>query len=75
MIKRILQKVREEIGSIEMCRKCYAFRQENSWHFEKPEYFLENDVEERLVKFIECPSCAEEAFTTSVAMYEMEYAN
>lgn len=75
MIKKILKKVQEEMGTLEMCRKCYSFRQEGGWHFERAEYFLENDVEEKLVKFIQCPACTEEALSAPLAMYEMEYAS
>ena len=69
MLKKVLKR-KEEVGIIEMCRKCYAFRQENGWHFERPEYFLENDIEEKIVRFIQCPACSEEALT----MYDVEYA-
>ena len=69
MLRKVIKR-EEESGILEMCRKCYAFRQENGWHFERPEYFLENEVEEKIVRFIQCPTCVEEA----VSMHDMEFA-
>lgn len=57
-------------GVLEMCRKCYAFKYDNEWHFEKPEHLLEHDPEEEvLVQFSQCSACVEEA----LAIYDMEY--
>jgi|GEM_PF-4798138 len=81
MLRKILKTKRESIqnskiihgresGILEMCRKCYSFKYDNSWHFERPEYLLENDSEEKTsVKFSQCPACIEE----SLAMYDVEY--
>jgi hypothetical protein len=56
---------------LEMCRKCYAFKYDNSWHFERPEYLLEKDADEKIsVRFGLCSACVEEA----LALYDMEYA-
>lgn len=56
---------------LEMCRKCYAFKYDNSWHFERPEYLLEKDADEKVsVRFGLCSACVEEA----LALYDMEYA-
>jgi hypothetical protein len=52
-----------------MCRKCYSFKYENEWHFEKPDYLLIRDEEKVPVQFSQCPACVEE----SLAMYDMEY--
>ena len=61
---------KEEVGVLEMCRKCYSFRYDNGWHFERPDYLLEKDVNEQIsVRFRQCPACVEEA----LAMYDMEY--
>ena len=64
--------VKKEVSVLEMCRKCYAFKYENDWHFEKPEYLLEYDPNEKIsVRFGQCSACIEEA----LAMYDnMEYA-
>ncbi|MDP9249717.1 MAG: hypothetical protein M3M85_04395 [bacterium] len=56
---------------LEMCRKCYAFKYDNSWHFERPEYLLEKDADEKIsVRFGICAACVEEA----LALYDMGYA-
>ena len=56
---------------LEMCRKCYAFRYDGSWHFERPDYLAEKDGDEKVsVRFSICSSCVEEA----LALYDMEYA-
>jgi len=72
MLKKITKNVETE--AIEMCRKCYAFRQRESWHMERPEYFLENEVEEKIVRFILCPTCTEEALGVYNMGYDVEYA-
>ncbi len=68
MLKRLLN-IEDDAGVLEMCRKCYGFRQENGAEFEKAEYFLESEMDEKIVRFIECHACAEEAFT----MFDLEY--
>jgi len=73
MSKKVIQR-ETEAGVLEMCRKCYSFRQEDSWHFERAEYFLENDVEEKIVRFIQCPACVEEAEGEVLRMHDLEYA-
>lgn len=56
---------------LEMCRKCYAFKYDNEWHFEKPRHLIYRDPDERVpVKFSQCTACIEE----SLAIYDMEYA-
>ena len=63
-----LQNEKEEV--LKMCRKCYSFNYNNSWHFEKPEYLSEKDPKEEIsIQFSHCPACIEEA----LAMYDMEY--
>lgn len=53
-----------------MCRKCYAFKYDNRWHFERPDYLLEKDADEKVsVRFGICSACVEEA----LAMYDVEY--
>lgn len=55
---------------LEMCRKCYAFKYDNSWHFERPDYLAEKDSDEKIsVRFSLCSACVEEA----LAFYDMEY--
>ncbi len=73
MLKTLLRRGQDESEALEMCRKCYAFRQSNSWHMERPEYFLENEVEEKIVRFILCPACTEEAEEIYRMGYDMEY--
>lgn len=67
-------KIKKERGDgsiLEMCRKCYAFKYDNSWHFETPEYILEKDADEKVpVRFSLCSACVEE----SLAIFDMEYA-
>lgn len=56
---------------LEMCRKCYAFRYDNSWHFERPDYLSLRDADEKIaVRFSTCSACVEEA----LALYDIEYA-
>lgn len=73
MFKKILQtkeKSKEESELLEMCRKCYAFKYDNGWHFDRPEYLLEKDADEKIsVRFSLCSACVEEA----LAFYDMEY--
>ena len=74
MIKKLLKRKQESrdvaSSAIERCRKCYSFKYDNSWHFERPEYLLQKDIEEKVtVKFSQCPACIEE----TLAMYDMEY--
>lgn len=78
MFKKIIKMKKEasypekekDMGVLEMCRKCYAFKYENSWHFERPAHLLEYDPDEKIsVKFSQCSSCIEEA----LAVYDMEY--
>ncbi|OGI94848.1 hypothetical protein A3A03_02495 [Candidatus Nomurabacteria bacterium RIFCSPLOWO2_01_FULL_40_18] len=65
---------KEDLEALEMCRKCYAFRYENEWHFERPQYLLENDDDtehETFIQFSLCSDCIEE----SLAMYDdLEFA-
>ncbi len=62
--------VRDDAEVLVMCRKCYAFKYENGWHFERPSYLIEKDADEKIsVKFSQCPACIEEA----LAVYDMEY--
>lgn len=70
MLKKLLRTKNSESGALEMCRKCYSFRYDGGWHFERPEYLLAKDTDEKIsVKFSQCPACLEEA----LAMYDMEY--
>jgi hypothetical protein len=70
MLKTKDQKA-ENNETLEMCRKCYAFKYDNSWHFERPEYLLLKDADEKVsVRFSICSACVEEA----LALYDMEYA-
>ena len=63
-------KLKENAGMLMMCRKCYSFKYDNSWHFERPEHLLEHDPDDQIsVQFSQCPACIEE----SLAMYDMEY--
>lgn len=56
---------------LEMCRKCYSFRYDNSWHFERPDYLSEKDADEKVaVRFSTCSACVEEA----LALYDVGYA-
>ncbi len=55
---------------LEMCRRCYVFKYDNKWHFEKPEHLRDRDPDERIpVRFSQCSACIEEA----LAIYDMEY--
>jgi len=57
--------------TLKICRKCYSFFYGNAWHFERPEYIAEKDVDEEItVSFSQCPACVEE----TLAVYDMEYA-
>lgn len=73
MFKRLLKAKASQENSNEvlvMCRKCYSFKYDNSWHFEKPDYLGEKDPNEEIsIQFGQCPACVEEA----LAMYDMEY--
>ncbi len=82
MLKKIVKIKKEKVNNtkddmtqrdssvIEMCRKCYAFKYEDGWHFEKPSSLLENDLDKKItVSFSQCPPCIEEA----LAIYDMEY--
>ena len=70
MLKTKKQPV-ENSDILVMCRKCYAFRYDGSWHFERPQYLLEKDADEKVsVRFSLCSACVEEA----LALYDMEYA-
>jgi len=51
-----------------MCKKCYTFYYEKSWHFERPLNLNEDDEKEISVRFTECPACVDQ----EVAMYEVE---
>ena len=56
---------------LEMCIKCYAFKYDNEWHFEKPEHLIDRDPDERIpVQFSQCTSCIEE----SLEIHDMDYA-
>ncbi len=62
--------LKRDAGVLEMCRKCFAFKYENNWHFERPTYLEKSDAEEKItVRLSQCPACIEEA----LSMYDMEY--
>ncbi len=47
---------------LEICVKCYSFKYDNAWHFEKPSYLeYENREEQVPVKFTRCSMCIEES--------------
>ena len=49
-----------DVRKLAMCKKCYTFYYQNSWHFDKPVY-LDLDAEEEIpVRFTECPACLEQ---------------
>ncbi len=69
MFKKAIE-INEDSRTLEMCRKCYAFRYSNGWHFERPRYLQEYDAEEKIsVRFSQCPACVEEA----LSLYDVEY--
>ncbi|MEJ0002040.1 MAG: hypothetical protein WDN09_02580 [bacterium] len=43
-----------------MCRKCYTFYYDNSWHTDMPERLKENKQAEVEVLFTQCSGCREE---------------
>ncbi len=56
---------------LKMCRKCYSFGYDGGWHFERPKFLQERDMDEKIsVQFSQCPACVEE----TLAMYDAEYA-
>lgn len=59
--------VKSKFRVLTMCKKCYTFHYNKSWHFERPEY-LDNYTEEVPVRFTQCPACLEQ----ELALYEIE---
>ncbi len=69
MLKKVVKMKEEDTSVLEMCRKCYSCKMVNDHTFERPEYFLENEVDEKIVRFIQCPDCSEEA----INVLDMEF--
>jgi hypothetical protein len=56
------------IRALTMCRKCYTYYYNNSWHFERPDYIENESDVEVPVRFTECQACLQE----EEAFYDME---
>jgi len=73
MFEEEIIETNEDMEILQMCRKCYSFKYDNGWHFERPDRLQELDVEAESegtsVQFSQCPSCIEE----DIAIFEMEY--
>lgn len=46
--------------SLTMCKKCYTFYYENSWHFYRPLNMKIGNDEEVSVRFTECSTCLDQ---------------
>ena len=58
-----------KFGALTMCRECYTFRYNNSWHFEKPENLESYKEGSKVpVNFTQCPACLQQ----EIAAYDME---
>lgn len=60
--------VKSKFRVLTMCKKCYTFHYNKSWHFERPEFLNEYMEQEVPVRFTECPACLEQ----ETALYEAE---
>lgn len=66
--KKQISRASRDNTKLTMCKRCYAFYYQQSWHFERPEYVVLDCDENISVRFTECSACVEQ----EVALYETE---
>lgn len=60
--------ISKNLGILTMCKQCYTFRYNGSWHFERPESLKSGNEHTLPVKFTQCPVCMEQ----ENSLYETE---